>query len=813
MFREYKLGRKLFIINIAVALAAQLLASVMLLGIYGKSVEKRLERRVEQHAQLVASHVGVGFSQLSSLELQRQLSSLKIDPAITRISLQDMDNQPLLSLPLSQRVSDSGLTVQVVVRDGSQAQALLTVAVSTTEVTQSVITAARYGGAFLLLSLLLGVVLASRFQRYATAPVLELSKLARHVIGTRDYKVRAQVNSTDEIGTLAADFNTMLEMVSARDKDLEGLVSERTIELEAANEEWRSEVVLRRKIDREKLVLQQRFENAFTNAPIGMAIVSQDMLILQQNAVMAELFATNEGQHFTIDTQQEDEVLKVQAGVRDLATGIAQRFECEVDCRSGSGDALHCVFSFSSVHDEDGHFQYSILQVNDITESKRLSSELAYQARHDMLTGLANRRVLEQALLVANDDISQSQQPYVLMLMDLDRFKIVNDSCGHAAGDNLLKQLSAILVKAVRPDDIVARLGGDEFSILLYNCNATKAMDIAEQIRGEVESMVFQWEGQTFRIGVSIGLVEITTPQEDTSVIMRKADAACYSAKDGGRNQVFVAPECDQEFVERQSEVQCVRLINDAIDNNDFILFGQPVLPLQASMQHEDPRIEVLLRVRDRNKNRMLPPGAFFPIAERYGLCSKVDKWVVNRLLHMLDVYRDVFADDRRYWVNLSGQSLSDTKFLSYLESVIREANLPPGVINFEITETAIIRNINEARTMMKRLKEFGCQFALDDFGSGLSSFGYLKKLPVDYIKIDGLFVKDIVDDDVDRAFVESIIRIAGIMGIQTVAEFVESMEIAELLKEMGADYGQGFALGRPSELLPAAADRLEDVG
>jgi Amt family ammonium transporter len=520
----------------------------------------------------------------------------------------------------------------------------------------------------------------------------------------------------------------MLDIVSARDKDLESMVAVRTMELEAANNEWRSETMLRRQVDRER---------------------------------------------------QE----------------------------------LHCVFSFSAVRDEAEQFQYSILQVNDITESKRLSSELAYQARHDMLTGLANRRVVEQALQQANDGIADSQQPYVLMLMDLDRFKIVNDSCGHAAGDNLLKQLSAILVKAVRPDDIVARLGGDEFAILLLNCSQAKACEIAEAIRAEVEAMVFQWEGQTFRIGTSIGLVEMTGPQEDTSVIMRRADAACYSAKDGGRNQVFVAPECEQEFVERQGEVQCVRLINDAIDNNDFILFGQPVLPLQDALMQQPSRVEVLLRVRDRSKGKMLPPGAFFPIAERYGLCSKVDRWVVGHLLHTLDVYRDVFEDDRRYWVNLSGQSLSDNKFLTFLESIIREANLPPGVINFEITETEIIRNINEARTMMKRLKEFGCQFALDDFGSGLSSFGYLKKLPVDYIKIDGLFVKDILDDAVDRAFVDSIIKIAGIMGIQTVAEFVESMEVAELLKEMGADYGQGFALGRPSELLPASATRLEDAG
>lgn len=814
MFSNYTLGRKLFIINTAVALFVQILVAALILFVYESHIQTQFEKRINNQAELIAGVIAPVIVRAEPNSIGQTLYKLPLDNAVYSTYLMTMDGKRLFSSgdpDQSGSTFDSnslsrGYTASVVVRNNGVGIAILHLSADDYEVSSLTIRATSYTALLLLVSLCLGVALSGRFQHLAVAPILQLSALARQVTERRDYSLRSLVDSKDEVGTLAEDFNTMLDLVSSRDRDLEALVAERTQELEAANAEWRSEAMLRRSVDKHNIELQKRFENAFTNAPIGMAIVAEDMTILQHNSVMSTLFRTSEGLVFNIASISESDSPAVIAGVAKLAKGDIHHFEYGVDCIDSLGDNLHCIFSFSAVRDDCNKFLYSILQVNDITESKRLSTELAYQARHDVLTGLANRRVLEHALLEANQRCIEFSESYIVMLMDLDRFKIVNDSCGHAAGDSLLKQFGALLLSTVRPDDVVARLGGDEFAILLPKCPKKKAGDLAEFIRNDVQMMTFQWDKQTFRIGVSIGVIEINTPQEDVSLVMGKADAACYSAKDGGRNQVFVASQSDKEFVERQGEVQSVRLINDAIDNSDFVLFGQPVVPLQSSIIEADSRIEVLLRVRDRKQGKMLPPGAFFPIAERYGLCAKVDQWVVKTLLASLAVYRDMFDDKRQYWVNLSGQSLSDGNFLTYLETAIKNANLPAGVINFEITETAIISNITDAKIMMMRLKECGCQFALDDFGSGLSSFGYLKQLPVDYIKIDGIFVRDITTDAVDRAFVESIIKIAGTMGIKTVAEFVENQETKKLLQDMGADYGQGYALGRPSELLPVVA-------
>ena len=451
--------------------------------------------------------------------------------------------------------------------------------------------------------------------------------------------------------------------------------------------------------------------------------------------------------------------------------------------------------------DEDGEYRYAVLQLKDVTDAKELASELAHQARHDVLTGLANRRTLQLELEAANKACAAGEGFYSLAILDLDQFKVVNDTSGHAAGDALLVQISYILKEAVRPEDTIVRLGGDEFALLMRSCPSQKAFDIANAIRKQVEELVFHWEGTTHRVGVSIGVVCVTDGSGDLSDILQRADVACFAAKESGRNQVHLATDSSQEVEQKRGELHWVQRLHSAMDNDDLVLYVQPVLPLKEPETTE--RLEVLLRMRNPLTGRLIPPGAFLPSAERYGLSVNIDRWVVRTLLRHASVYRHLFQDQRTYWVNLTGSSFGDEAFTEYLVNSIRQAKLPEGSVNFEITETAVVRNIKEASLLMRQLGDLGCHFALDDFGKGLSSFGYLKSLPVDFLKIDGMFIRDIVDDEIDRMFVKSIIEIAHAMKMKTVAEFIENDDILAHVKALGADYGQGYGLGRPRPFLP----------
>ncbi|MGI9289022.1 MAG: EAL domain-containing protein [Pseudomonadales bacterium] len=426
---------------------------------------------------------------------------------------------------------------------------------------------------------------------------------------------------------------------------------------------------------------------------------------------------------------------------------------------------------------------------------------LKHQARHDTLTGLANRRMLSEELEFANQASLERGERYNVCILDLDRFKVVNDTSGHAAGDALLVQIGEILRQSVYVTDCVVRLGGDEFALLLRDCESNTALRICNRIRKKIEELVFYWEGSRHRIGVSIGVLSVSAPVANTSEILQRADVGCFIAKENGRNQVHLVAEGSTSIAEKRDELHWVQRLETAIDSDHLVLFAQPIIRLAATQ--EPQRMEVLVRLRNYATGKLIPPGAFIPTAERYGLSSKIDRWVITQLLKIAPVYSDLFGENRTYWVNLSGNSLSDEAFVDFLESMVSRNLLPVGSLNFEITETAAIRNIKETSEIMRRLKKLGCRFALDDFGSGLSSFGYLKLLPVDYLKIDGMFIRNIVDDKIDRMFVKSIIDIAHAMGMQTVAEFVENNEILDVVTELGADYGQGFGLGRPQELLP----------
>lgn len=449
-----------------------------------------------------------------------------------------------------------------------------------------------------------------------------------------------------------------------------------------------------------------------------------------------------------------------------------------------------------------------VLVLHDITEVMTMARQLSYQASHDMLTGLVNRREFERQLEVAIQNARKESIHHVLCYMDLDQFKVVNDTSGHRAGDELLRQLSHMLNEVVREHDVLARLGGDEFGLLLMDCPLHKAREIAETLRQHVRDFRFAWKDRCFEIGVSIGVVPITASSGSLIDVLSLADAACYVAKEAGRNRVHVADEQDKAVARHHKEMEWIHLIARAFEEEQFVLYFQPILPLIDEEEEAVPRGEVLLRLHD-DSGEVVLPMAFIPAAERYNLMPTIDRWVVSSTL---DLMRRAQGENARppfrCTINLSGQSITDEYFLEYVLEQFSNSGVDTSYICFEITETAAITHLSRARRFIDTLKQHGCFFSLDDFGSGLSSFGYLKGMQVDYIKIDGSFVKDMVVDELDRAMVDSINQIGHVMGLKTIAEFVESDTIVAELKMIGVDYVQGFAIAMP-EPLSEVVDKL----
>jgi diguanylate cyclase (GGDEF)-like protein len=431
---------------------------------------------------------------------------------------------------------------------------------------------------------------------------------------------------------------------------------------------------------------------------------------------------------------------------------------------------------------------------------------LSYQATHDTLTGLINRREFEARVERALASARSHGQVHTLCYLDLDQFKVVNDTCGHVAGDELLRQLSTLLQSRLRERDTLARLGGDEFGVLLENCDAASAQPIAELLRQTVKDFRFFWQERAFGIGVSIGMVEINADSGNLASLLSAADAACYAAKDLGRNRVHVYQEQDGEVERRRGEMQWAVRIGQAMEENRFRLYRQPILPL-AEGSPWPAHQEILLRLLLDDGQPVLPM-AFIPAAERYNLMPAIDRWVISKVCSL---FHECFGDDPNgpiLTVNLSGHSLCDDNFLGFVERQFDLNGVPHGRICFEITESAAITNLREAIHFIEAMKSKGCTFSLDDFGSGLSSFNYLKNLPVDYLKIDGAFVRDMDTDPMDEAMVEAIHRIGRVVGLRTIAECVESAAILERLKRIGVDYVQGDWLAAPVPLTDRGGGR-----
>jgi diguanylate cyclase (GGDEF)-like protein/PAS domain S-box-containing protein len=460
------------------------------------------------------------------------------------------------------------------------------------------------------------------------------------------------------------------------------------------------------------------------------------------------------------------------------------------------GTSICVEHSAAPLRDSRNNIIGSVLVMRDVTEAKKLSERISYQAQHDSLTGLINRMEFEDRLNKAFQNAKVNSTSNVLLYIDLDQFKVVNDTCGHVAGDELLCQLTTLFGHQLEDNMTLARLGGDEFGLLVENEAIHQAYKIAEKILSVCQGFRFNWQDKTFTIGASIGMVSIDIGTAKVSDILIQADTACYTAKDMGRNRIHVFQLGDLDSQKRHGEMQWVSKINKAFEEDRFCLFYQNIIAIDGTGQ-DKAHYELLVRMRDEN-GLLIPPGAFIPAAERYNLMVKIDRWVVNTAFDTF-VANDMLLDNLALCtINLSGQTLSDNNFAKYIIGLFDGCNIPPSKICFEVTETAAISNLKNAMHLLHQLKLKGCMFALDDFGSGLSSFAYLKNLPVDYLKIDGSFVKDMVTDPIDYAMVKSINDVGHVMGKKIIAEFVENSQILDMLREIGVDYAQGFGISRP---------------
>jgi diguanylate cyclase (GGDEF)-like protein/PAS domain S-box-containing protein len=449
--------------------------------------------------------------------------------------------------------------------------------------------------------------------------------------------------------------------------------------------------------------------------------------------------------------------------------------------------------SASPIRNQEGEIIGVVLIIHDVTHIRDMSQQLAFQASHDAHTGMLNRRAFEQRVLRALERSHKHGEQHVLCYMDLDQFKIINDTCGHIAGDTMLVQLAHTMQSFVRDGDTIARLGGDEFGLLLENCPLQRGLNIAEEIRESIANFRFVWQDKMFEIGISIGMVVLEQTSGDLTEVLSKADSACFIAKDKGRNCVYIYREEEKGLSHQHREMHWAHEIQRAFQENYFCLYAQDIMPLNGG---NEGHCEILIRLNSGDE--IVPPMAFIPAAERYSLMQKIDRWVIQKTLLQLAQLRSKQALDRIYSINLSGSTIADAGFCDFLLNTLDEYGVPGENLCFEITETAAISNLANAIRLINRVREQGCQFALDDFGCGLSSFSYLKNLPVQYLKIDGSFVSDIHKDRINLSMVEAINNIGHVMGLKTIAEFVENKAILSRLEKIGVDYAQGYYIGHP---------------
>jgi diguanylate cyclase (GGDEF)-like protein/PAS domain S-box-containing protein len=503
--------------------------------------------------------------------------------------------------------------------------------------------------------------------------------------------------------------------------------------------------------------------------------------------------------HLSESEQQIDEVLR-----HCLEDGRSFRLAERISLERRDGRRYGIESTCAPIRASDGRIIGAVLVFQDVSDKRLMALQLAHQATHDELTGLLNRQAFDGHLQRALEEARSLSNTHALCYMDLDQFKLVNDTCGHLAGDELLCRVTALLQDSLRDTDLLARLGGDEFGVLLTRCPLEGAeRQVAELLRA-LNQFRFTWRDKTFAVGASIGLVPITRDFRTVAHLLSAADHACYAAKEKGRNRIQVYQEDDATFVRRHGDMNWVVRIQQTLEQDRFRLFAQQIQPLSPEAA-PGLYFEVLLRMLE-DDGRIHLPSDFIHAAERYGLMRSIDRWVIRSCIKTLMSQPPPFLDLLRLCsINLSAVSLGDDELLGFVEEELDASGVPPGKLCFELTETTAIESLSQAQRLMERLAARGVRFALDDFGTGMSSYGYLKELPVSFLKIDGKFIKDVVTDPLDRAMVESINQVGHVMGVRTIAEGVTSAAVVERLRLLGVDFAQGNWISAPRPLAAAA--------
>lgn len=636
-----------------------------------------------------------------------------------------------------------------------------------------------------------GLIIQWILQKVITRPFHKMIETAESC--SRGANARFNENRSDEFGYLSRFINKAMATLQDRQSELrDALQRARQSEHALFDEKNRAEVTLN-SIAEGVITTDSNGKIRFMN-PVAEKLSGWT----QQEATGQPV---DEIIHLVDEQTAESIPCAINGSLRN--NEVERNLQGRLLVRKG-GEEIAVAESAAPMHDADGRVVGAVLVFDDVRQTRELTRQLSHQASHDALTGLVNRREFENRLQQALENTRCNGEHYALCYIDLDQFKIVNDTCGHTAGDELLRELGKLLHERLRDSDIVARLGGDEFGILLQGCTMEDAQKLAGEIRQAIRALHFVWDGKTFQIGASIGIVPLSDNTHSVAEALSSADVACYAAKEQGRDRVHVSEPDDKELQRHRSEMRWVGRIREALKEDRLTLYRQSIVPVHSSEQHE-LHTEMLLRMLDKD-DKLIPPGRFLGAAEQYGLMPEIDRWVIEQSLRWLANEIRSHQSTITMAVNLSGQSLSAHGFLSSVVDLLHDSKVPPEQVCFEITETAAIANFDTALKFMRLLHGMGCQFALDDFGSGMSSFAYLKQLPVDFLKIDGSYVRDLLHDPVDRAMVQAVNQIGHAMGIQTIAEYVEDRSILGALASIGVDFAQGYAIDKPQAIRPGKA-------
>ncbi|UCE90195.1 MAG: EAL domain-containing protein [Pseudomonadota bacterium] len=632
--------------------------------------------------------------------------------------------------------------------------------------------------------------------RYENFDLIDNLSRSKEALEQRNVELNAQMAKRRE---------AQAALMSARD-ELEIRVSTRTAELAAANLSLEQEITERKRIEQALFEQKERAEVTLHSIGDGVLTTDANGEINYMNSVAEALtgwntvnaYGTKSDQVLCMINEETEETLP-----NPVTTALAEQRVVSVSSHSvlvtGDGENIAVEVTVAPVQDSSAATIGTVIVLHDVNQERQLKRQLAYQARHDGLTGLQNRHAFEEHLKTATASARKEGRRHALLYMDLDQFKIVNDTCGHVAGDELLRQLTVLLRDGMREGDVISRLGGDEFGVLLNDCPQKRAQQLAEEILRKIERFRFVWQKNSFDLSASIGLVSISPDTHSHSESLSAADLACYAAKQGGRNRVHVYAPDDEALLASHREMNWVSRIKRAMEDGQMLLYQQPIVST-ANGREPSAHREIMLRLQD-DDGRIIRPGAFVPAAERYNLMPAIDRWVISTVLQKYGNSSPREQSHRatgRVSINLSGASLADDSLLDFIKDCLMQSAVSPQRLGFEITETTAVANLSAAIRLIRELKSIGCCFSLDDFGSGVSSFAYLKSLPVDYLKIDGSFVTEISESESDFVMVEAIHRIGHVMGMATVAECVESAASLQGLRRIGVDYVQGFAIATP---------------